>query len=92
MRVFLNYSYFNYCSHLKDLRAAWNNNKSSLSDMEFKYNKASADRSQLESSVMELRRDLDNQHKENNRVHEENKNLRITVSDLQAELKGAKHR
>jgi len=41
---------------------------------------------------VENRKDLEAQRKENNRILEENKNFRIEVSDLQAELKGAKHR
>ena len=40
----------------------------------------------------EIRQELENQRKENNRLMEENKNSKISVSDLQAELKGAKHR
>ncbi|KAF6030298.1 SPECC1L [Bugula neritina] len=76
----------------QELVAARNNNKTCLSDLEFKYDKVAADRGQLENQLVENRKDLEAQRKENNRILEENKNFRIEVSDLQAELKGAKHR
>lgn len=72
--------------------SARNNNKTCLSDLEYKYDKVTADRGQLENEMSELRQELDAQRRENNRLLEENKNSKISVSDLQAELKGAKHR
>lgn len=72
--------------------SARNNNKSCLTDLEYKYDKVAADRGQLENEISELHQQLDNERRENNRLLEENKNSKISVSDLQAELKGAKHR
>ena len=76
----------------QELVSARNNNKTCLSDLEFKYDKVAADRGQRETELADLRQELDSLRKENNRVMEENKNAKISVSDLQAELKGAKHR
>lgn len=77
---------------LKELNSARNSNKTCISDLEVKYDKVTADRGQLENEMVELRQELETQRKENNRLLEENKNSKISVSDLQAELKGAKHR
>ncbi|XP_067936762.1 cytospin-A-like [Watersipora subatra] len=76
----------------QELVSARNNNKTCLSDLEYKYDKVTADRGQLESEMSDLHKELESQRKENNRLLEENKNSKISVSDLQAELKGAKHR
>lgn len=72
--------------------SARNNNKSCLSDLEYKYDKVTADRGQLENDVADLKSQLDKMRKENNKLQEENRSQKIAVSDLQAELKGAKHR
>jgi len=77
---------------LQELVMARNNNKTSITDMELRFDKAAADRGQLEAEVADLRQELADLRKENNRIAEENKNSKIAVSDLQAELKGAKHR
>lgn len=77
---------------VQELVSARNNNKTNLSDLEFKYDKVTADRGQLETELTDLRTELDTLRKENSRIMEENKNSKISVSDLQAELKGAKHR
>lgn len=71
---------------------ARNNNKTCLSDLEYKYDKVTADRGQLEGELQALRAELDSQRKDNVRLQEDNRNQRMSVSDLQAELKGAKHR
>ena len=64
---------------------ARNNNKTCLSDLEYKYDKVTADRGQLEGELQELRTELESQRKDNVRLQEENRNQRMAVSDLQAE-------
>lgn len=76
----------------QELVSARNNNKTCLSDLEYKYDKVTADRGQLENDVAELRGQQDKLRKENNKLQDESRSQKMAVSDLQAELKGAKHR